>query len=291
MPLYKGSNFELYQGDCNKILSNLNTSFDMIFADPPYKLSNDGFTCQSGKKVCVNKGKWDKSEGLAADHKFNIKWLSVCKEVMNPNATIWISGTYHIIYSIGFALQELGFKILNEIAWFKPNASPNLSCRYFTASHEILIWAARDKNSKHVFNYQEMKKMNGGKQMRSVWEIPTPSKKEKIYGKHPTQKPIALLERIILSSTNPNQTVLDPFAGSGTTGVAAINLGRKFIGIETEKEYLDLALRRIKAIARDEPTPATSDKIYNSNVLPIDSLFESQEQYSPFQSEICLSYC
>ena len=209
---------------------------------------------------------------------------------MKPNSTIWISGTYHIIYSIGFALQKLGFKILNEITWFKPNAAPNLSCRYFTASHETLIWAARDKNSKHVFNYSKMKNMNGGKQMRSVWEIPTPSKKEKVYGKHPTQKPLALLERIILASTNPDQIVLDPFAGSSTTGVAAVRLSRKFIGIEKEKQYLDLSLHRIKAITEVNLESADSSNIYDSNVLSTGTLFENREQYYPSQSEICLSY-
>ncbi|PKM81986.1 MAG: site-specific DNA-methyltransferase [Firmicutes bacterium HGW-Firmicutes-14] len=290
MPIYKASNFKLFHGDCIKVMSDLHSPVDMIFADPPYKLSNGGFTCQSGKKVSVNKGKWDKSKGLAEDHKFNLQWLNMCKEVMNPNATIWISGTYHIIYSIGFALHELGFKILNEIAWFKPNASPNLSCRYFTASHETLIWAARDKNSKHIFNYQEMKKMNGGRQMRSVWEIPSPSKKEKIYGKHPTQKPIALLERIILSSTNPEQIVLDPFTGSGTTGEAAIKFDRKFIGIEKEKEYIDLTFRRLKAVSAIRTIPSRVDNDCNK-LVSIGSLFESQEQYYPSRSEISQSFC
>jgi len=291
MLFYENPEFKLYHGSCIDILETITSSVDMIFADPPYKLSNNGFTCKSGKKASVNKGQWDKSKGLFEDHEFNLQWLSACKEVMKPNATIWISGTYHIIYSIGFALQQLGFKILNEIAWFKPNAAPNLSCRYFTASHEILIWAAREKNSKHVFNYHHMKKINGGKQMRSVWEIPTPSKKEKVYGKHPTQKPLALLDRIILASTNPDQTVLDPFSGSGTTGVAALKSGRKFIGIETEKEYLELSLRRLKAITEADSVQANTPKIYAGNLQPTGSLFENQEQYCPSRFEIALSHC
>jgi site-specific DNA-methyltransferase (adenine-specific) len=169
--------------------------------------------------------------------------------------SIWISGTYHSIYQCGFALQLLGFKILNEIAWYKPNASPNLSGRYFTASHETLIWALKDPKSKHTYNYQDMKNgnwhekdilKNEGKQMRSVWSINTPHPEEKKFGKHPTQKPMALLKRIVLSSTKPKDVMLDPFTGSSTTGLVAIKHGREFIGIDLEKDYLDLSVKRYK---------------------------------------------
>ncbi|MGE4444640.1 MAG: site-specific DNA-methyltransferase [Candidatus Altimarinota bacterium] len=232
-------------------------SIDMIFADPPYGLSNDGITCQNGKMVPVNKGNWDKSKGIDEDFKFHNEWIKSCKRVLKPNGTIWISGTYHSIYACGFALQKNGFKILNDISWYKPNASPNLSCKYFTASHETIIWAIKEANEKHRFNYETMKNgnwhekdiiKNDGKQMRSVWSISTPSKREKKFGKHPTQKPLKLLERVILSSTNENDIILDPFTGSSTTGVIAKQFNRQFIGIDTEKEYLDLSIKRLENI-------------------------------------------
>ena len=155
---YEKGNVQLFCGNNLEILDNLEKeSVDMIFADPPYKLSNDGITCHSGKIVSVNKGSWDKSLGIDEDFEFHKKWINACKRVLKPNGTIWISGTYHSIYACGFVLQQSGFKILNDICWFKPNASPNMSCRYFTASHETIIWAKKDNNSKHIFNYEVMK--------------------------------------------------------------------------------------------------------------------------------------
>jgi len=237
----------LYKADCFDILAQIpDSSIDMIFADPPYFLSNGGITCQAGKMVSVNKGKWDKSQGTEENHEFNRKWLSACQRALTPNGTIWVSGTSHIIFSVGFAMQQLGFKILNDISWFKINPPPNLSCRYFTHSTETVLWAAKNKLSRHCFNYPLMKKMNGGKQMKSLWDIYPPRNGEKTYGKHPTQKPLALLDRIIKASTEPRDTVLDPFNGSGTTGVSAFNNGRKYIGIELEKEYLDVSVKRFK---------------------------------------------
>ena len=246
--------YRLYNGDCFEILKDFpENTFDMIFADPPYMLSNGGITCQNGKMVSVNKGKWDVSKGIAEDFEFHKKWLELCKKLLKPNGTLWVSGTYHSIYSCGFAMLLLDYHILNDISWLKPNASPNLSCKYFTASHETLIWARKNKKSKHYFNYEAMK--NGifpkdfikkpNTQMRSVWAIPTPTPNEKKYGKHPTQKPLSLLERIITASTKEGDLILDPFMGSGTTGVAAIKLGRKFVGIDVEKQYIDLAEKRI----------------------------------------------
>ncbi|MBN2101290.1 MAG: site-specific DNA-methyltransferase [Candidatus Aenigmarchaeota archaeon] len=224
-------------------------SIDMIFADPPYFLSNGGITCKAGKMVRVDKAEWDKSNGFKDNFDFTLKWLSGCREVLKDGGTIWISGTPHNIYYIGFALQTLGFKILNEISWFKPNAPPNLSCRYFAHSHETVLWAR--KNGRHKFNYQKMKDWNSdkinpkGKQMKSVWSIPLTPLREKVHGKHPTQKPIELLKRIIESSTDEGDLVLDPFNGSGTTGVVAKMLRRKYIGIDTEKEYLELTRKRL----------------------------------------------
>jgi site-specific DNA-methyltransferase (adenine-specific) len=246
----------LYLGDVIEVLSQLpEESIDLIFADPPYNLSNNGFTCHAGRRVSVNKGEWDKSRGVEEDFQFHYKWIEACKRVLKPNGTLWISGTYHSIYACGFALQKQGWHLINDICWFKPNASPNLSCRMFTASHETLLWAKKTKKAKHTFNYDLMKNGNWNgdflkkpnKQMRSVWAINTPKNGEKKYGKHPTQKPEALLERIILASSNEGDIVLDPFCGSGTTGVVAIRYKRKFVGIDSEKQYLDeLAIPRIR---------------------------------------------
>ena len=241
----------LYKADCVDFLNRLadanpNGCVDMIFADPPYFLSNGGISCQSGKMVSVNKGTWDKSKGPDQNHEFNKKWLAACQRVLKPNGTIWVSGTAHVIYSIGFAMQQLGFKILNDITWVKPNPPPNLSCRYFTHAAETVIWAAKNTHSRHVFHYQKMREMAGGKQMKSVWDrIYPPNGPEKEFGKHPTQKPLELLERILLANSNPEDLVLDPFMGSGTTGVAAVQMKRRFIGIELESQYIALATKRI----------------------------------------------
>ena len=243
-------NISLFKGNSLEILKEFKSeSFDMIFADPPYFLSNDGITCQGGKMVKVNKGKWDVGMSPSEIHEFNKAWLEECKRILKPNATIFVSGTSHNIYSVGFCLQELGYKIINDISWFKVNPPPNLSCRYFTHSTETILWAKKDKKAKHLFNYSVMKQIGDptpGKQMLSLWRILPPRKEEKKYGKHPTQKPLTLLERIILASTNKGDLILDPFSGSGTTGVAAINNGRKYIGIEFDKKYLDVSIKRIE---------------------------------------------
>ncbi|MDK9698747.1 MAG: site-specific DNA-methyltransferase [bacterium] len=324
--------FTLYHGDCLDVLPRLVTTFgdayaDLVFADPPYYLSNDGITCQSGKMVSVNKGGWDKSNGPTEDHAMVKNWLKAARDAMKPDATIWITGTMHIIYNIGFALQELHFKLLNDIVWVKPAPPPNLACRTFTHTTEIVLWAARndglvkgEKKSKYVFNYPEMKRQNGGKQMRSFWgqppsdeellwlppservgvefnstredgtsanvfassppmhradlksaptqpddsrkrpsdrnvqrteettpnifEIGAPRSDEKKFGKHPTQKPMALLRRIIEAGSNPGQMVVDPFNGTGATGIMAAMLGRKYIGVESNEEYLEITRKR-----------------------------------------------
>lgn len=252
---YEQPRFKLYQANCLDILAELpENSVDMVFADPPYNLSNGGFSVHAGRMVSVNKGDWDKSKGFNDDYDFHYKWLKACKRVLKLNGTLWVSGTYHSIYQCGHALQSLGYHILNDIAWFKPNASPNLSCRFFTASHETLLWARKEKKAKHIFNYNLMKNGNWpedqlkkpGLQMRSVWSMGTPKPNEKKFGKHPTQKPLDLLKRIILASTNKGDIVLDPFTGSSTTGVAAHIQGRKFIGIDTDSKYLDLSIKRFE---------------------------------------------
>lgn len=252
---YEKQGFRLYQGNCIELMEQIpENTFDMIFADPPYHLSNGGFTCHAGKAVSVNKGKWDESMGIEENFKFHMNWIAACKRILKPNGTIWISGTYHSIYACGFALQKQNFKILNDIIWFKPNASPNLSCRYFTASHETLLWARKTPNSKHTFNYECMKNGEWGedfikktkKQMRSVWAINSIKPYEKKFGKHPTQKPLELLRRIILASTNKKDFILDPFTGSSTTGIMSYKLGRNFAGIDINPEYLDLSIKRFQ---------------------------------------------
>ncbi|WP_456465703.1 DNA-methyltransferase [Desulfurobacterium sp.] len=252
---FKDKGVRLYLGNTLKILDELpENSVDLIFADPPYNLSNDGFTCHAGKRVSVNKGEWDKSKGFDEDFKFHYQWIEKCKRVLKPNGTMWISGTYHSIYICGFSLQKQGWHIINEICWYKPNAAPNLSCRMFTASHETLLWVKKTKKAKHTFNYELSRSgswdedflKKPGKQMRSIWAITTPKKWEKRYGKHPTQKPENLLKRIILLSSNPGDVILDPFCGSGTTGVVAIRYGRQFVGIDFNRKYLEsLAIPRI----------------------------------------------
>lgn len=252
-PYAKEKDFVLYHSDLIKLTSQLrNDSVDMIFADPPYNLSNGGFSIHAGKMVSVNKGDWDKSKGFDRDYEFHRLWLEACKRVLKPGGTLWVSGTYHSIYQCGHAIQSLGYHILNDITWYKPNAAPNLSCRMFTAAHETLLWARKEKKAKHTFNYDDMR--NGtwhddfikspNKQMRSVWAINTPKTWEKKFGKHPTQKPMDLLERIVLASTSEGDVILDPFTGSSTTGLAAVKNGRKFIGVDKEKDYLDLSKKR-----------------------------------------------
>ena len=245
--------FRLFKGDSLELLEAMEPEqFDMIFADPPYFLSTGGVTCKSGRMVSVNKGRWDQSQGVQANHEFNLRWLEACQRLLKPDGTIWVSGTHHVIYSLGFAMQVLGFKILNDIAWFKVNPPPNLSCRYFTHGTETVIWAARNDQSRYTFNYQTMKEMNGGKQMKNLWNIMSPRKAEKSFGKHPTQKPLKLLNRIILAASNEGDLILDPFCGSSTTGIAAVEAGRRYVGLDQSDEYLDLSVRRLEGLLAEE---------------------------------------
>jgi site-specific DNA-methyltransferase (adenine-specific) len=237
---------KIFQGDSLEILAAIpENCVDLIFADPPYFLSNNGITCHAGRMVSVNKGDWDRSRGPDANHEFNRAWLAACQRVLKPNGTIWVSGTSHVIHSVGFAMQQLGFKLLNDISWVKPNPPPNLSCRYFTHATETIIWAAKNSKSRHTFNYAQMKEANRGKQMKSVWEIFPPAKDEKRFGKHPTQKPVALLERILLAASNEGDLVLDPFLGSGTTALIALRLSRQTVGVDFEQTWIHLALIRL----------------------------------------------
>jgi site-specific DNA-methyltransferase (adenine-specific) len=303
----------LYHGNCLELLDAIAAKypdgrFDCIFADPPYFLSNGGITCHAGKMVKVDKGDWDKSRGPELNHEFNLEWLRRCQRVLKPNGTIWVSGTHHVIFSIGYAMQQLGYKILNDIAWEKPNPPPNLSCRYFTHSTETILWAAKSEKSKHIFNYQEMRRVTGrqmktvwrreefspqmnaderrkemvgssrrddrdertagpavptskkenlrqsaqsaDKEISSIWTLSAPGNDEKSFGKHPTQKPVALVERCLLASTNAGDLVLDPFLGGGTTAVACVRLNRGCVGIELDEAHVNQAEQRVKAEIR-----------------------------------------
>jgi site-specific DNA-methyltransferase (adenine-specific) len=276
-PYFKDGDFTLYKGDCTVLLKDFpDDSVDLIFADPPYTLSNGGFTCQSGRRAPVHKGEWDISSGIDNDFRFHLDWIGECRRILRESGSIWISGTYHSIYSCGFALQKLGFHLLNDVCWFKPNAPPNLSVRYFTASHETLIWARKNKDSRHTFNYRVLK--NGtwpedelkkpDRQMRTVWSIPSPRHAEKRFGSHPTQKPCALLRRIILACSHEQDLVLDPFTGSSTTGLAAFATGRKFIGIDREARYLDLSIARYRDMVQvQEKTDSDRSGCRNGEVI------------------------
>lgn len=243
---YKSDNkdFTLLKGDCIELLKSFDFKFDMIFADPPYHLSNNGISVQSGRMVSVNKGDWDRSNGYEEDYKFDKSWIAACRDKLKDNGTIWISGTYHNIFSVARCLTELSFKILNCITWEKTNPPPNLSCKYFTYSAEYILWARKEHKVPHFFNYELMKEINGGTQMRDVWRLPAITSWEKTCGKHPTQKPLCVLSRIIQASTQPGAWILDPFTGSSTTGIAANLLGRRFLGIDQQEKFLEISKER-----------------------------------------------
>jgi site-specific DNA-methyltransferase (adenine-specific) len=243
------SHSRLYFGDSLEWLNSLREEIvDCIWTDPPYLLSNDGITCVAGKMVKVYKGEWDRSRGFELDHEFNRTWLKACHRVLKPAGTIWVSGTLHVYPSVGMAMQQEGYRILNDIVWEKPAPPPNLGCRCFTHSTEILLWATKARKGgkeRYIFNYEHMKNENGGKQMKNVWRMVPPGSQEKQFGKHPTQKPISLVARCLRASTHAGDLIVDPFVGSGTTGVAALQSGRNFQGCEREEQYIRLAAQRL----------------------------------------------
>ncbi len=249
-----GGRWHLVRGDCAEVMAKIpDQCVDLIFADPPYGLSGGGTTCSGGARVGVDKGAWDAPMTPAESLLFHERWLEQARHVLKPTGTIWISGTHHVIFDVGFALRRLGFHVLNLVTWCKSNAAPHLAGRYLTHSTEQLIWASPKKLEPlaHVFNYQELKRDNGGKQLRDFWIIPvTFAPHEKQQGKHPTQKPEALLERIVRASSAPGALVLDPFNGGGTTGAVSIRLGRRYIGIDLDPHYLDSTARRLEQVQR-----------------------------------------
>ena len=282
---YKSPNndFTLIQGDCIETLSKFNFGFDMVFADPPYFLSGGGISYQSGKVVCVDKGEWDKPTTRDEMDSFNLKWLTACREHMKENATIWISGTHHNIFSVQQQLQKLGFKILNVITWAKTTPPPNISCRYFTYSTEFIIWARKSPKVAHYFNYDLMKHLNGDKQMTDVWQLPAIGRWEKSCGKHPTQKPLSVLARLIQASTEPGAWILDPFSGSATTGIASNLLGRRYLGLEMEEDFLIMSKARREEIENISIRNNYLDRLAKAKmILPQDNLFVCEESDKPY---------
>jgi site-specific DNA-methyltransferase (adenine-specific) len=290
IPYFKSSdeNFNLLLGNTMELLQQFNHKFDMVFADPPYFLSNNGLSIQSGKIVSVNKGEWDKSEGFEHLNEFNRKWLSLVRDKMKDDATIWISGTLHNIFSIGQLLIELDFKILNVVTWEKNNPPPNFSCRYFTHSTEQIIWARKKEKVSHYFNYELMKQLNGDKQMKDVWKLPAIAPWEKSCGKHPTQKPLSVLTRIILASTKPNAWILDPFTGSSTTGIAANLTNRRFLGIDKEEKFLNISINRKKEIENSRTAATYRQKIGGFNDKKELELFLFEEPKVAYGAELAL---
>ncbi|EDO9110420.1 site-specific DNA-methyltransferase [Campylobacter coli] len=272
MFISKDKNFTLYQNDCNKLLPKFEKQFDLIFADPPYFLSNDGLSIQNGKIVSVNKGNWDKGDDIEKIDKFNLKWLSNAKIALKDTGSILISGTYHNVFSLGRILQKLDFKILNIITWQKTNPPPNFSCRYLTHSTEQIIWARKSYKHKHIFNYEILKLLNSNKQMRDVWAFNAIAPWEKTNGKHPTQKPLALLTRLILMASDESSLICDPFSGSSTTGIAANLLNRQFIGFEKENEFINISIARKKELENNFNT--IKNKINDLKLLNKNSLFQ-----------------
>lgn len=233
----------LYNDDCIKVMKTLDSeSIDMIFADPPYFLSNGGKSISSGKVVSVNKGEWDKKENYQNVQKFTFEWLNECYRLMKNKSSIWVTGTHHNIFDIKEKMDKIGFKIINVIIWKKLDPPPLIYKNKFKFSYEFVIWA--DKGHGHTFNYDTMFNIDK-EEMQDVWILPAVQMNEKKFGYHPTQKPECLLERIIKSSTISNQKVLDPFMGSGTTGLVAKKLKREFIGIEKEEKFYNIARKRI----------------------------------------------
>ena len=286
-------------GDSLKILSELPAqSIDAVFADPPYNLQLGGDLLRPNNSVVDGvDDDWDKFQDFAAYDKFTYDWLKAAKRVLKPDGSLWVIGSYHNIFRVGAILQNLGFWILNDIIWCKTNPMPNFRGKRFTNAHETMIWASTSPTARPCFNYEAMKNMNDDKQMRSDWILPICSGKERLRGEdgdkvHPTQKPEALLYRVIMSSTKPGDVILDPFFGSGTTGAVAKSLGRHFIGIERETAYAKHALRRIAAVKtaadheflttpakRDEPRIPFGTVLERGLLRPGVDLFDERQRY------------
>ncbi|WP_322988595.1 site-specific DNA-methyltransferase [Hoeflea sp.] len=290
----------IIKGDCVAALEALpDNSVDVIFADPPYNLQLGGDLARPDQSVvdAVN-DHWDQFESFAAYDAFTRAWLLACRRVLKPNGTIWVIGSYHNIFRVGTQLQDLGFWVLNDVVWRKTNPMPNFRGRRFQNAHETMIWASRDQSGKsYTFNYEAMKAANDDVQMRSDWLFPICTGAERLKGDdgkkvHPTQKPEALLARVLMASSKPGDVVLDPFFGSGTTGAVARRLGRHFVGIEREQDYIDAARARIDAVEplgkneltvltgkRAEPRVAFNVLIEAGHVKPGDVLHDAKRRH------------
>lgn len=266
-PLYQTGNeeFTLFHGNTMELIGNIDKKVDMIFADPPYFLSKNISKCINGTWKSFEKGEWDRATSQDNINAFNKKWLSACRNVLKYNGTIFVTGTYHNIFSVASCMVELGYKILNIIVWQKSDAKPTLSRNFFNFTTEYIVWARKNERISHYFNCELMEQLNGGARMSDVWRIPFLSSWEMKYGKHPTQKPLRLLYRVILASTHEGDTILDPFAGSCTTGIAANLLNRKFIGIDQSLEYLMYGIRRKQEIEDSKMADIIKNKMSENN--------------------------
>jgi modification methylase len=248
-------------GDCTEIINSLPAeSIDVIFADPPYNLQLSGDLHRpNNSRVDGVEEQWDRFDSFAAYDRFTHAWLTAARRVLKPNGTLWVIGSYHNIYRVGAALQDLSYWILNDIVWVKTNPMPNFRGKRFTNAHETLLWCAKSKEARYTFNYEAMKALNEDLQMRSDWVMPLCTGQERLKNKkgekaHPTQKPEAMLHRVTLAASNPGDVILDPFFGTGTTGAVAKRLGRNFIGIEREPEYAAVAEKRIAQVRTEADT-------------------------------------
>lgn len=247
---FKTNSFKIYHGDSSSILLKLeDNSVDVVFADPPYFLSSGRKMDIAGRKVSFEKGLWDRCRTTEEVDSFNESWINAVIPKMKDDATIWVCGTFHNIFSVERILVKNRFKIINIISWQKSNPHEIIDGQHLTFSTEFIIWARKSYHGRHVYNHELMLAQNGGKPLTDVWKLPTPAGWEKKCGKHPTQKPLRLLYRIILACSREGDTILDPFAGSCTTGIAANLLGRKFIGIDQSEEFLQLGIRRLEEIS------------------------------------------
>ena len=247
----------ILNGDCIEVMNSLpEASVDLIFADPPYNLQLRGDLHRpDNSKVDAVDNDWDQFDSFALYDQFTKAWLKAARRLLKPNGAIWVIGSYHNIFRVGAALQDQGFWILNDVVWRKSNPMPNFRGKRLTNAHETMIWAGKDESSKYTFNYEALKALNEGIQMRSDWVLPICNGHERLKNAdgdkaHPTQKPESLLHRVLVGSTNPGDVVLDPFFGTGTTGAVAKMLGREYIGIEREEEYRKVAKKRIAAVRK-----------------------------------------
>ncbi|TFI57713.1 site-specific DNA-methyltransferase [Sphingomonas parva] len=274
---------QILEDDCVAAMSKLpSASVDMIFADPPYNLQLGGDLFRpEGSRVDAVDDDWDKFETFAAYDNFTRAWLKEARRILKPNGTLWVIGSYHNIFRVGAALQDEGYWILNDIVWRKANPMPNFRGTRFTNAHETMIWASHSEDSRYTFNYRAMKALNDELQMRSDWLLPICSGGERVKGEggakaHPTQKPEALLYRVLLACTNKGDVVLDPFFGTGTTGAVARRLGRNWIGIEREKRYVKVARQRIDStLELDESAMKTMASKRAQPKVPFGALVET----------------